>query len=102
MTVKSKIFTVTELTRQIKFLLEENYHSVWLEGEVSNLRIPSSGHMYFTLKDAGGQIAAVMFRGNSRNLKFDLKDGLAVMVQGQITVYEKSGQYQIVVRKTFR
>lgn len=99
MSVKSKIFTVTELTRQIKYLLEENYHSIWLEGEVSNLRVPSSGHMYFTLKDAGGQISAVLFKGNSRDLKFRVKDGLAVSVQGQITVYEKSGQYQIVIRK---
>ena len=99
MPVEAKIFTVTELTRQIKFLLEENYSSVWLEGEISNLRVPSSGHMYFTLKDANSQITAVLFKGNSRDLKFKLKDGMAVRVQGQITVYERSGQYQIVVRK---
>ncbi len=99
MTVEQKIFTVTELTRQIKFLLEENFSSLWLEGEISNLRVPSSGHMYFTLKDSNSQITAVLFKGNSRDLKFKLKDGMAVRVQGQITVYERSGQYQIVVRK---
>ncbi len=99
MSVESKVYSVTELTRQVKFLLEENFHSIWLEGEVSNLRIPSSGHMYFTLKDANSQISAVLFKGNSRDMKFKLKDGLAVTVQGEISLYERSGQYQIVIRK---
>jgi len=96
---QEKVYSVTELTRGIKFLLEENYPTVWLEGEISNLRVPTSGHMYFTLKDAQSQIASVFFRFQSKNLKFQLKDGQAVLLQGQITVYEKSGQYQIVVKK---
>lgn len=94
-----KVYTVTELTRGIKFLLEENYPTVWIEGEVSNLRIPSSGHMYFTLKDANSQIMAVMFRYQNANLKFRLQDGQAVLAKGKITLYEKSGQYQIVVNQ---
>jgi exodeoxyribonuclease VII large subunit len=72
---------------------------VWIEGEVSNLRKPPSGHLYFTLKDERAQIAAVLFRGDQRAPAAALRDGARIRAYGQITVYEPGGQYQIVVRK---
>lgn len=70
---------------------------VWISGEISNLRIPPSGHAYFTLKDKGAQISAVMFRGQMRQIKFDLDDGLMLVGLGRITVYEPRGNYQIIL-----
>lgn len=93
----TQVLTVTDLTRRIKALLENNFPSVWVEGEISNLRTPSSGHVYFTLKDANAQLAAVLFRGAATNINFKLKDGLQVIVSGDISVYQKNGQYQIIV-----
>lgn len=94
-----KIFSVSELTRLIKGMLEDAFGAVWVEGEISNLRRPSSGHLYFTIKDASSQITAVLFRGNQTGLKFQPKDGILVRAFGQISVYEKSGNYQIIVRQ---
>jgi exodeoxyribonuclease VII large subunit len=73
------IFKVSEITRQLKRLIEEAMPYVWIEGEVSNLRMPSSGHMYFTLKDSASQIQAVFFNYSDR-ITFPLKDGLKVSV----------------------
>ena len=95
----AQVLTVTELTRRIKGALEDKFPSIWVEGEISNLRIPQSGHAYFTLKDANAQLAAVLFRGAAAGVKFKLQDGLAVIAFGDIGVYEKQGQYQIVVRQ---
>jgi exodeoxyribonuclease VII large subunit len=95
----TQVLTVTELTRKIRALLEDNFPSVWVEGEVSDLRTPSSGHMYFTLKDANAQLAAVLFRNAAGSVNFKLKDGLRVLAFGDISVYEKNGQYQIIVRQ---
>jgi exodeoxyribonuclease VII large subunit len=92
-----RIYSVTELTADIKRLLEERFPMVWITGEISNLRIPSSGHAYFTLKDKQAQIAAVMFRGQLRQLKFDLDDGMSLVGLGRITVYEPRGGYQIIL-----
>ena len=94
-----KIYRVAELTRLVKNTLESTFGEVWIEGEVSNVRCPSSGHYYFTIKDDTAQISAVMFRGNQRALRFKLKDGLMVQAFGQISVYERSGNYQIIVRQ---
>lgn len=94
-----KIYKVAELTRRIRMLLEDELGLVWVEGEVSNLRRPQSGHLYFTLKDEGAQLSAVFFRGSQAGLRFELRDGLKVRVYGPISVYEASGQYQVVVRK---
>jgi len=94
-----KVFSVGEITRLLKTVLEEAFGAVWVEGEVSNLRRPSSGHYYFTIKDASAQISAVLFRGNQAGLKFQPKDGMLVRVFGQVSVYEKSGNYQIIVRQ---
>jgi exodeoxyribonuclease VII large subunit len=92
-----RIYTVSELTRKIKSLLESSYPFVWLTGEVSNFRAPVSGHFYFTLKDPGAQISAVMFRAQNRTLNFELEDGLSVRAMGRINVYEPRGIYQIII-----
>ena len=70
---------------------------MWVEGEISNLRCPSSGHQYLTLKDQGSQIRAVLFRSQAQRLKFALQDGLEVLVMGRLTVYEPRGDYQLLL-----
>lgn len=91
------IYTVSALTAEVKAVLEDGFSAVWVEGEVSNFKHHTSGHMYFTLKDADAQIRAVMFRGSNRLLKFQPKDGMAVLALGTVTVYERRGEYQINV-----
>ena len=94
-----KIFTVSELSRDIRFALEGKFREVWVEGEVSNLRTPGSGHQYFTLKDSSSQLNCVLFRmAAQRNRGVTLRDGAKVQVFGGITVYEARGQYQLVVQ----
>src|SRR6266478_4324396 len=85
----AQVLSVTELTHRVKDLLEERFPAVWVEGEISNIRLPSSGHIYFTLKDAGAQLAVVLFRGLATKVGFKLKDGLQVIAFGDIGVYEK-------------
>ncbi|UCF94871.1 MAG: exodeoxyribonuclease VII large subunit [Desulfobacterales bacterium] len=92
-----KIYTVSELNANIKHLLEEKFSFIWICGEISNLRIPTSGHFYFTLKDENSQINAVMFRGQQRHVKFDLADGLSITGMGRISVYSPRGTYQIIL-----
>jgi exodeoxyribonuclease VII large subunit len=96
---RPKALSVTALTRMIKSSLERQFGSVLVEGEISNLSCPTSGHLYFTIKDPNAQISAVMFRGNQRNLKFIPKDGMVVRAFGEISVYERRGNYQILVRR---
>jgi exodeoxyribonuclease VII large subunit len=91
------IYTVSQLTAEVKSLLERNFEHLWVEGEISNLRLPSSGHLYFTLKDESAQVRGVMFRLQNRLLKFEPADGLQVVCYGRLTVYEPRGEYQIVV-----
>ncbi|MBI4355595.1 MAG: exodeoxyribonuclease VII large subunit [Candidatus Omnitrophica bacterium] len=91
------IFTVSELTRALKGLLEEAFPQVWVEGEISNLSQPASGHVYFTLKDEQAQIGCALFRGHHGRLKFKLEDGLKVLCGGRVSVYEKRGSYQLYV-----
>lgn len=93
-----RVLTVSELTASIRQLLEQQIGRVWVSGEVSNLRVQSSGHLYFTLKDAGAQLACVLFRGEPVANRALLQDGQQVLVQGDLTVYEPRGQYQLVVR----
>jgi exodeoxyribonuclease VII large subunit len=94
-----KVLSVTELTWQIKRLLEQQVGELWVTGEVTNLRIQSSGHIYFTLKDAGAQLNCVLFRGESQVDRALLQDGRKVTLQGDVTVYEPRGQYQLRVTK---
>lgn len=91
------IFTVSELNRHIKHSLEPLYSDIWVEGEISNLRVPGSGHYYFTLKDETSQIRAVLFRPQSRQLRFAPEDGLKVLCHGSLGVYEPRGEYQLIV-----
>jgi exodeoxyribonuclease VII large subunit len=91
------IYTVSELTRQIKDSLEGLFPNIWVEGEISNLRIPSSGHYYFTLKDSQSQIRGVMFRSQQRILPFVPEDGMRVICRGRVNVYEPRGEYQLLV-----
>jgi exodeoxyribonuclease VII large subunit len=88
--------TVSELTRAIKDTLEPDFSALWVEGEISNCRQWSSGHIYLTLKDARAQIRAVVFRTTARTLKFTLDDGMRVLVRGRLSVYDAKGEYQIV------
>ncbi len=94
-----RVLSVTELTAQVKRLLETQVGEVWVTGEVSNLRVQSSGHSYFTLKDAGAQLSCVLFRGESAARRDLLLDGRKVLLHGDVTVYEPRGQYQLVVRQ---
>jgi exodeoxyribonuclease VII large subunit len=94
-----KVLSVTELTWQIKRLLEQQVGELWVTGEVTNLRIQTSGHIYFTLKDAGAQLNCVLFRGESQVDRSLLQDGRKVTLQGEVTVYEPRGQYQLRVTK---
>jgi exodeoxyribonuclease VII large subunit len=92
-----KIFSISELSREIKDLLERQYSDVWVAGEVSNFRPAVSGHLYFTLKDATAQLRAVCFRNQARYLKFKPQDGIAVIARGHLSVYEARGEYQLYV-----
>ena len=91
------IYTVSQLNRQAKQLLETEFPDVWLEGEISNLAKPSSGHWYFTLKDPHAQLRCAMFRGQNRLLTFPVEDGTQVVVNGRLSLYEGRGDFQLIV-----
>lgn len=89
---------MTEFTRRVKRLLEDGVGPGWVRGEVSNVRAQASGHVYFSLKDPGAQLSAVLFRGDALRQTVKLRDGLQVIVFGAVSVYEARGQYQLIVR----
>ena len=89
------VITVSQLNKHIRELLEGQFSTLWLKGEISNFKAHTSGHFYFSLKDAKAQISAVMFRGYNSQLRFRPEDGMEVLVRGKITVYEPRGNYQI-------
>ena len=93
-----RVETVSEFTRRVKTLLEGGIRPGWVKGEISNLRAQTSGHVYFSLKDAGAQLSAVLFRGDAGRQSVRLRDGMQALVYGEISVYEPRGQYQLVVR----
>ena len=93
------VLSVTEVTRQIKFSLEQRFPRVFIQGEISNFKQHTSGHLYFTLKDEGAQISAAMWRSRAGNLLFSPKDGMKVIARGSITVYPPRGSYQIDVEQ---
>jgi exodeoxyribonuclease VII large subunit len=93
-----RIYTVTELSQGIKYLLETSFRELWVEGEISGLKVSSLGHTYFDLKDANSNISAVLFRGFAQGLKFDLQNGLLVRVRGNITTYDKQSKYQLMAK----
>jgi len=92
-------FTVSQLTAQVRGAVEAKFQSVWVVGEVSGFTRATSGHWYFTLKDAGAQIKTVAFRGINLRLRFDPKNGMEIVARGRLTVYEPKGEYQFVVEE---
>ena len=99
MTSTRNILTVSLLNEQVRNLLENSFLNLWVEGEISNLAQPSSGHLYFTLKDAGAQIRAAMFRGNNRFLNFTPQNGQQVVVKARLSLYAPRGDYQLIVEQ---
>jgi exodeoxyribonuclease VII large subunit len=94
-----RVFSVSEINTLARELIEEEFATVAIVGEVSNLRVHSSGHVYFKLKDARAQLSAVCFRGDARLVDFELEDGMQLVARGRLTVYEAQGQYQLVARE---
>src|SRR5246127_4731735 len=90
-----RVWKVRDLVASVRTHIEREYSDAWVEGEISNLRAPESGHLYFTLKDGNSQIRVVMFRSSARLLRFRPADGLQVVVRGRITIYEDRGELQI-------
>ncbi|HWA27678.1 MAG TPA: exodeoxyribonuclease VII large subunit [Lacunisphaera sp.] len=93
-----RVPSVTEFTRRVKEVLKGALPPGWVRGEVSNLRAQASGHVYFSLKDAGAQLACVLFRGDAMRQSVKLRDGLSVLAYGEVDVYEARGQYQFITR----
>jgi exodeoxyribonuclease VII large subunit len=94
-----KVLSVGELTRSLKELVEQTFACVWVEGEVSNLKRHTSGHVYLTLKDEEAPICAVLFRGIALRMRFDLRDGMRVIVRGRLTLYMPRGEYQLLIEE---
>ncbi len=94
-----QVLTVSQLTAQFKSVVEREFPSVWVAGEISNFSRPQSGHCYFTLKDDAAQLRGVIWRGTASRLKFDLHDGLEVVCRGRLDVYPPRGSYQLVVEQ---
>jgi exodeoxyribonuclease VII large subunit len=94
-----KVLSIGELTRSVQRLLEDAHPNVWVEGEVSNLARPSSGHVYLTLKDEEAPLKAVLYRGFALRLRFDLRDGMRVVARGRLSVYQPRGEYQLLIEE---
>lgn len=92
-----EVLTVSQLNARARSLLEEVFPRVWVEGELSNLARPSSGHMYFTLKDSGAQVRCALFRQHATRVRMDLRDGLQVRARGRVSLYEGRGDYQLIL-----
>ncbi len=90
------VLSVSELARQARLVIEERFGLVWVEGEISNLRRPASGHWYFTLKDDGAQLRCCMFAGRNRAVRFAPRDGIQVLIRGRVSLYEARGDFQLV------
>lgn len=94
---EQKIYSISELNQNVRSLLEAEFFSIWVEGEISNLAKPSSGHAYFSLKDATAQIRCAMFSHRQRGLNFALENGLHVVVKGKLSLYEPRGDFQLII-----
>ncbi|WP_429159347.1 exodeoxyribonuclease VII large subunit [Aeromonas media] len=94
---QQQIFTVTRLNSAVRMILEQDLGLVWLTGELSNLAMPSSGHWYFSLKDMSAQVRCAMFKGNNRRVPFRPQDGMQVLVQARVSLYEPRGDYQLII-----
>lgn len=93
---RTQVPSVSDLTRRIRGQLESTFNDVWVKGEISNFKKPGSGHAYFSLKDSSAQIRAVIFKGSLSKFKFQLQDGLEILLHGKVAVYEPRGEYQII------
>ncbi|MFA6355594.1 MAG: exodeoxyribonuclease VII large subunit [Candidatus Omnitrophota bacterium] len=93
------IYSVTQITREIKAVLDGAFPQVWVEGEVSNFKLHSSGHMYFALKDAESVIQCAFFKGSNQSVKFQMKDGIKVLCFGRVGYYNKTGQTQLYIER---
>ncbi|MDF1860646.1 MAG: exodeoxyribonuclease VII large subunit [Verrucomicrobiales bacterium] len=93
-----EVYSVSDITADIRGSLEDQFTGIWVEGEISNHRLPASGHHYFTLKDSFAQLSCVLFRGSASKLSVPVKDGMQVQVFGNISVYEARGQYQLIAQ----
>jgi exodeoxyribonuclease VII large subunit len=91
-----EIFTVSRLNRDVRFILEGSFPSLWVEGEISNFAAPGSGHWYFSLKDATAQVRCAMFKPHQRKLGFVPKDGMQVMLRARVSLYEGRGEFQLI------
>lgn len=97
--LQEEIFSVRDLNRLSKSILEQHFSGVWVKGEISNLAKPRSGHIYFTLKDADAQIRCAMFKYQLKGIDFDIQDGLEVLLQGTVSIYTDRGDYQLIASK---
>ena len=95
--VTRDIYTVTRLNREVKSVLEQSFPSLWVQGELSNLAQPASGHLYFSLKDKSSQVRCAMFKNRNRFLKFAPENGMEVIVRAQVSLYEGRGEFQLIV-----
>ncbi|MFA5500139.1 MAG: exodeoxyribonuclease VII large subunit, partial [Candidatus Omnitrophota bacterium] len=93
------IYSVSELTKYIRVIIEDSFPGVWVEGEISNFVLHTSGHMYFSLKDASSVLKCAMFKRANEKLKFSLKSGMKVIVFGSVSVYEARGDYQLIAEE---
>ena len=93
---KQHVYTVSELNRDVRTLLETGFPQLWLEGEISNFTSPSSGHWYFTLKDRNAQVRCAMFTTKNRYVDFTPKQGDQVIIKAKISLYEARGEYQLI------
>ena len=98
MSQSRSVLSVSEITAQIKGQIESQFSSIWIQGEISNFKHHSSGHMYFTVKDDSAELRCVMFRGYNQMIHFKPENGMEVLLNGKITVYEPRGQYQLMVQ----
>ncbi len=94
---QQNIYNVTRLNREVRALLEGNFPSIWLQGEISNFACPASGHMYLSLKDIHSQVRCAMFKGKNRYLKFEPKNGAEVLVHANVSLYEGRGEFQLII-----
>jgi exodeoxyribonuclease VII large subunit len=94
---EENVFTVSDLNREARNLLEENFSAVLVEGELSNIAMPASGHWYFTLKDEDAQVRCAMFRGRNQYVKIKPKEGMQIQLKGKLSLYEGRGDYQLIV-----
>ena len=92
------VYTVSRLNLDARAILEEAFSTVWIEGEVSNLARPRSGHMYFTLKDEHCQVRCAMFRMHNRTLSFSPEDGMQVLAHARVSLYPERGEFQLIVQ----